>query len=133
MEQERQFKINNFDLVRLFAATQVIGEHYNDHISKAGNKTLIELMFSFTGLTIFFMISGYLVSTSYQSSKTISNYIINRAFRIYPGLWLCIGLTILIFSLTGANFFNKEALVWVPSQLAGFIYTPHFLDSYGFG
>src|SRR5476651_2876105 len=106
MEQERQFRINNFDLVRLFAATQVIGEHYNDHISKAGNKTLIELLFFFPGLTIFFMISGYLVSTSYQSSKTISNYVTNRVFRIYPGLWACIGITIIVFSLTGASFLN---------------------------
>src|SRR5476651_508039 len=106
MEQERQFRINNFDLVRLFAATQVIGEHYNDHISKAGNKTLIELMFFFPGLTIFFMISGYLVSTSYQSNRKISNYIANRLFRIYPGLWGCIIMTVIVMSLTGASFLN---------------------------
>ncbi len=82
---------------------------------------------------MFFMMSGYFVSTSLQSSKTIKNYILNRVFRIYPGLFVLIIITIIAFSLTGANFLHPEVIVWIPTQVVGFIYTPHFLDSYGFG
>jgi len=133
MELQKDFKINNFDLLRLLAATEVICGHYYDHISHAGNHRLIDIMFSFPGVTIFFVISGYLISASFERNSQFSNYIRNRILRIYPGLWGVIFVTVIAISLTGISFINKQAMAWLPAQLAGIIYTPGFLNNYGFG
>ena len=133
MEKQKQFRINNFDLLRLLAATQVIADHYHDHIDATGNKLLTDIMFSFPGVPIFFVISGYLISASFERNSQFSNYIRNRVLRLYPGLWGVVFVTIIAISLTGVSFLNKQALAWLPAQLAGIIYTPGFLNNYGFG
>jgi peptidoglycan/LPS O-acetylase OafA/YrhL len=133
MEKQKEFRVNNFDLLRLLAATQVICDHYHDHIDATGNALLIDAMFSFPGVAIFFVISGYLISASFERNSQFSNYIRNRILRIYPGLWGVIFISIIAISLTGISFFNTQALAWLPAQLAGVIYTPGFLNNYGFG
>ncbi|WPU95678.1 acyltransferase [Mucilaginibacter sabulilitoris] len=133
MQDTRKFKVNNFDLLRLLAATQVIVDHYFQHsdlsISGLGHK----ILYLFPGVPVFFVISGYLISASYERNASFRGYLYNRALRIFPGLWACIFITILVISLTGVSFFNKNAIFWFPSQLAGMIYTPGFLSNYGFG
>ncbi|MBK0380212.1 acyltransferase family protein [Mucilaginibacter segetis] len=133
MEEQKEFRINNFDLLRLLAATQVIFDHYFQHLNIPIGHLWLKIMYLFPGVPIFFVISGYLISASFERNNSLRNYFRNRALRIYPGLWGCIIITLIIFSLTGVNFFNRETIAWLPSQLIGGIYTPNFLDSYGFG
>ena len=131
--KEAEFKVNNFDLLRLFAATQVIIDHYYQHLNIPISGLPVKLLNLFPGVPVFFIISGYLISASYERNNNLKDYFRNRALRIFPGLWCCIILTVIIFSFTGVNFFNKETIAWLPTQFAGFIYTPHFLSHYGFG
>jgi peptidoglycan/LPS O-acetylase OafA/YrhL len=133
MKKNIEFKINNFDLLRLFAATEVIVDHYIQHLNKQITPCGLKLLDLFPGVPIFFIISGYLISASYERNNNLKNYFRNRALRIFPGLWVCIIITVIVITLTGVSFLNKEALAWFPSQLIGVIYTPHFLANYGFG
>jgi peptidoglycan/LPS O-acetylase OafA/YrhL len=127
------FKVNNFDLLRLLAATEVVCDHYFEHFHHLTNPLALKLLYLFPGVPVFFIISGYLVSASYERNRDLWVYFKNRALRIFPGLWACILVTIVVFSITGINFFNKQTLTWVPSQLMGIIYTPGFLSHYGIG
>lgn len=131
--QAREFKINNFDLLRLLAATEVIFDHYYQHLNIPISHTATKILYLFPGVPVFFVISGYLISASYERNSNLKNYIRNRALRIYPGLWACIILTLIVFTITGVNFINKQTLAWLPAQLLGFIYTPNFLANYGYG
>jgi peptidoglycan/LPS O-acetylase OafA/YrhL len=133
MQDTRNFKVNNFDLLRLFAATQVIIDHYFQHLNLPISALGVKILYLFPGVPVFFVISGYLISASYERNASFRNYLYNRALRIFPGLWACIFLTVLAISLSGVSFFNRSSLFWVPSQLAGIIYTPNFLSNYGFG
>lgn len=133
MTTPREFKINNFDLLRLLAAIEVIFDHYYQHLKLPLSHTALKIIYLFPGVPIFFIISGYLISASYERNNSLKNYARNRALRIFPGLWSCILITVVIFTITGVNFFNKEAFAWLPSQLVGLIYTPHFLANYGYG
>ena len=133
MKGVKEFKINNFDLLRLFAATEVIIDHYFQHLKLPISKSSLEILYLFPGVPMFFIISGYLISASYERNNNLGIYLKNRALRIYPGLWGIILVTIIIFSITGINFFNTQVLMWLPCQLAGLIYTPGFLANYGFG
>lgn len=127
------FRVNNFDLVRIFAAAQVMVLHSYSHLD-VPIPAWLAVFENFPGVPMFFVISGYLISASYERSTDLKGYATNRALRIYPGLWACILLTVVTASLFGGiSFFHPQALVWFVTQLVGLIYTPEFLRSYGFG
>ena len=133
MEQQREFKVNNFDLLRLLAATQVIVDHYFQHLKLPISRLGLDVLYLFPGVPVFFVISGYLISASYERNNSLKTYARNRALRIYPGLWGCIIVTIIAISITGFSFLNRQTIAWLPAQLVGLIYTPGFLKDYGFG
>jgi len=130
---QKQFNVNNFDLLRLIAATQVIIDHYFQHLNIPIGNLGLQFLYLLPGVSVFFIISGYLISASYERNNNLRIYLKNRLFRILPGLWGCIIISIIVISLTGVSFFNKQVLTWLPTQLFGIIYTPGFLNNYGFG
>ncbi len=133
MEKNVEFKINNFDLLRLIAATQVILDHSIHHLNIPISTLGTNILYLFPGVKVFFVISGYLISASYERNNNLKDYFRNRALRIYPGLWACVIVSIIVISITGVSFLNRETLAWLPAQFVGIIYTPHFLENYGFG
>jgi peptidoglycan/LPS O-acetylase OafA/YrhL len=132
-DNQNEFKVNNFDLLRLIAATQVIADHYFQHLNIPISKASQNILYLFPGVPMFFVISGYLISASLERNSNLLIYFKNRALRIFPGLWGVILVTIIVFSFTGVSFFSRQVITWLPAQLAGLIYTPAFLANYGFG
>jgi peptidoglycan/LPS O-acetylase OafA/YrhL len=126
-------KFNNFDLLRILAASQVLVCHSVLHLHLAAPPWLMQLINAFPGVPIFFVISGFLISLSYERSSSLKSYCRNRVLRIYPGLWCCILSTIAVAALCGYSFASGQAALWAGSQLAGAIYTPEFLKSFGVG
>jgi peptidoglycan/LPS O-acetylase OafA/YrhL len=133
MTAVKDFKINNFDLLRLLAAIQVVFDHYFQHLNVPLTREQQAWLYLLPGVPVFFMISGYLISASYERNNSLTIYLKNRMLRIFPGLWACIIVTVFVFMLTGANFFSRQTLFWLPAQMVGIIYTPSFLTDYGFG
>lgn len=127
------FRINNFDLLRIFAATQVLLLHSYLYLNIDKPKWLnfLEL---FPGVPMFFIMSGYLISASLERNPKLSIYFKNRALRIYPGLCFCIILSVITISLVGnINFFSIKSLIWFLCQCLGLIYSPSFIAGYGIG
>ncbi len=124
---------NNFDLIRLIAATQVVIIHAFEHLKL--NAAAIEWLQLFPGVPIFFVISGFLVSASYEKSKNLFSYTRNRVLRIYPGLWACFLLSIIsveIFYRQGIPW--RDSFAWIFSQISiAQFYNPDFLRGYGVG
>ena len=97
-------KKNNFDFIRLVASVAVIFYHAFP-LTNSGDDPLTELSnyhFSLGGLavTTFFVISGFLITRSFERSKTIKDYFAARALRIYPALFVVIVLSALILGPT---------------------------------
>jgi peptidoglycan/LPS O-acetylase OafA/YrhL len=126
------FRVNNFDLLRILAATQVLVIHSMARlgIPVPGGLKWLEW---FPGVPIFFVISGYLVSASFERQENILRYLKNRFLRIYPGLWACIGLTVVVTTALGYRRTHLMDFAWLPAQLLGIIYTPQFLKHFGAG
>ncbi|MBD1393320.1 acyltransferase family protein [Mucilaginibacter glaciei] len=133
MELTKDFKVNNFDLLRFLAATQVIFDHYYQHLNIPLSQFGLDVLYLFPGVPVFFVISGFLISASYERNNSIKTYIKNRLLRIYPALWACIIISIIVITITGVSFIYWETLLWLPVQFVGLIYTPQFLKGYGFG
>ncbi|HKX09670.1 MAG TPA: acyltransferase [Stellaceae bacterium] len=87
---------NNFDTLRLLAATAVIFSHAfllatgrqdgEPLMVLTGGQTILGVV----GVFVFFVISGYLVTQSWESAPSLSRFAVKRALRIYPGLAACI-------------------------------------------
>ena len=88
---ECEFRKNNFNCIEFIAALMVIASHAYALTGRAdwlAHQT--KGLFNFGGLavSIFFIISGYLVSASYERSGSFLKYCVNRVVRIWPGMIL---------------------------------------------
>ena len=129
---------NNFDLIRLFAAMEVVFGHATSNLQI--KSPFLELMNSylsaFPGVPIFFMISGFLITASYERNANIKQYMKNRIIRIYPALWVAFIASIVIISSLGYLHFNNinDFLVWSFCQVTFLqFYNPSFLRGFGVG
>jgi peptidoglycan/LPS O-acetylase OafA/YrhL len=99
---------NNFNLLRLLAAAQVVYMHGIDHLKLPFSWSSWYLLIQFPGVACFFIISGFLVTQSFMGS-TLPSFALKRALRIYPGLFVNITiLEVLVFiggGLTIASWF----------------------------
>jgi peptidoglycan/LPS O-acetylase OafA/YrhL len=127
-----EFKVNNFDLLRILAATQVVLVHTVAHLGLAPPPGW-SLVNAFPGVPIFFAISGFLISASFERTPSLAGYARNRILRIYPALWCVVLLTVAVAALFGFDFPGVRALAWLAAQLVGLVFTPSFLAGFGFG
>lgn len=130
---------NNFDLIRLVAAMQVLILHYINLFGYDGGKgseIVTRIICNFPGVNVFFIISGYLI---FQSLDRNSPYVFakKRFKRIYPALIVCFLFTIvLLISVNSLNFeelFSFDFIKWVLAQLTIFqFYNPDIIRDFGF-
>lgn len=132
MDKRDSFHLNNFDLLRLLAAMQVVVFHTSTRFDLSLGP-FEQLVNAFPGVPIFFVISGFLISASFERSKSLYRYGKNRALRIFPALWACIWLTAAVAIGLGFDLLNLKGLVWLLAQMFGLIYTPGVLAEFGFG
>lgn len=128
---------NNFDIIRLLAAVQVAISHGAAHLN-VKLPAIFEVIGFFPGVPVFFTVSGFLIGNSYYRNQNLKRYSINRALRIFPGLWTCfIFTTILLLSfgiLKLESFANIEFWKWFFAQITIFqFYTPDILRGWGTG
>jgi len=130
---QKDFRVNNFDLIRIITATLVLINHSLTHL-ELHTPAAYTVIQQFPRVPMFFVMSGYLLSASFERNGDLKNYFTNRLLRIYPGLWACLILTVILFAtIGGVNFFNGEAIPWFITQMIGVIWTPSFLDNFGYG
>lgn len=130
---KNDFQANNFDLIRIVTAFLVLINHSLVHL-QLYTPTWYTVIQQFHRVPMFFVMSGFLLSASFERNSQLKPYFRNRLMRIYPGLWACLIITIIAFTvLCGVNFKNTQTLPWILAQMAGVIYTPAFLTDFGYG
>ena len=88
---------NNFDVLRFLAATLVVISHSFPLTGHA--KDPLEMMtgsqanLGKVGLAVFFIMSGFLVTKSFQERRTAGAYLSARCLRIFPALFVVVLLT----------------------------------------
>ncbi|SFC98384.1 Peptidoglycan/LPS O-acetylase OafA/YrhL, contains acyltransferase and SGNH-hydrolase domains [Flexibacter flexilis DSM 6793] len=111
---------NNFDILRFFAASFVIITHWSVLIGKPESDTLSELSngaisFSGIGIKSFFIISGYLITKSLESSSSYLDYFVKRFLRIIPALAAASLFCILVgyfFASVPASVYFSNVNTW---------------------
>ena len=142
-----KFKIseNNFDLIRLFAATEVAVLHIFSYLSPQIyshptplQDAVIRLLEMFPGVPTFFFISGFLISRSYERVGSLREYARNRSLRIFPALYVCVAVNLLMVWATGylaANGvgFGQVLLLYIAKTTFFQFYNPDFMRHFGDG
>ena len=126
---------NNFILIRLFSALQVCFVHTIWHLKL--DIPITQLQY-FPGVLIFFTTSGFLVFQSISRNPNLKVYFRNRILRIYPALWCCLLLTLILLVsfeiITVRNIFSGNMIKWIIAQMTFFqFWTPPMLRNWGAG
>lgn len=115
-----QGRDNNCNLIRFLAATAVIFFHCYALTDRWTDEPLWrlapELNFGSLGVKAFFVISGFLVTKSWQERGRIAPFAAARALRIYPALVCATAVTIALAAWSSAR------------PLAAFLADPQTLD-----
>ncbi len=88
---------NNLNLVRMSAALLVVFTHAfgaTGHDASEPLKALFGISFGTWAVNVFFAISGFLICKSWDRQPSIKRFVVARALRIYPALWVCIALCV---------------------------------------
>jgi len=120
------WRVNNFDLLRLLAALQVAVVHSIGILKPTGHfaRLLGAGLDRFPGVPIFFVISGVLISKSYERSDSLRDYLRNRCLRIFPGLWVCLVVSVAVILALGVGSLGRitapDWLLWWAGQMSIF-------------
>jgi peptidoglycan/LPS O-acetylase OafA/YrhL len=118
------WRVNNFDLLRLLAALQVAVVHSIGNLRPTGYFAglLAACLDRFPGVPIFFVISGVLISKSYEHSDSLRDYLRNRCLRIFPGLWVCLVVSVAVILALGVGSLGRitapDWLLWWTAQMS---------------
>ncbi len=107
---------NNFDAIRLLAASAVIYGHAHPLTATPDPVFFGNTVQSFA-VKIFFIVSGFLVARSWINDPHPLRYLSKRALRIFPGLILLLSVTVFLLgpamtSLGIAQYF-REPGTWI--------------------
>lgn len=99
---------NNFNLIRLLAALGVIFTH---SVAVLGLPPDREVFFGRLGFSlgdmavdVFFVTSGFLVTSSLVNRQSLVAFLWARALRIYPALWVMLALTVFLLAPAVTNW-----------------------------
>ena len=135
---------NNFDLIRLLAAAQVVVAHGIGHtelvkqLSPLG-KQLFDALMLLPGVPVFFVISGFLITQSFERNPSdLKGYFWRRGLRIFPALWVCLVVTLIAlgaFGFLGRDFvLTKHFAAWLAGQVSFLqFYNPEHFRDFGIG
>ena len=134
---------NNFDALRLVAALSVIFSHsYLIAEGTGANEPLNRLtgnqcMLGLTGVFVFFAISGYLVTQSFEQTQGPLRYLIKRCLRIFPAYIAVLVLTAFVLGpivtdLPVREYLNRPEPYWYVLDNAVFSLRLHELPGVWF-
>ncbi len=122
--------------MRLYAAIQVLFVHGQAHLGWPLPSWMGVFQF-LPGVPIFFSISGFLIGLSWlRLSHNWKLYAWNRAFRIFPALWFCLLVSIILLWIGGKKGFllSSQGVLWIMAQSTVVqFFNPEALRDFGVG
>ncbi|MCA9015780.1 MAG: acyltransferase [Planctomycetaceae bacterium] len=109
-----RLKENNFDLLRLLLAMTVCLVHAAELSGFAALQSLSGVLSAKVAVQAFFVVSGFLIVTSYERSSSLSSYAGKRLRRIYPAYFTVVMLCALGLVLVSQQPLQKYfSLTWL--------------------
>lgn len=120
--RQKPVRYYEIDLLRFLAALAVVLYHFTYRGFHAGHLSPVEyprlgafFKYGYLGVELFFIISGYVVLLSAQG-KTVGQFFVSRAMRLYPAYWVACTLAFLVVRLLGPAVAGGSPLFDVPAR-----------------
>ncbi|MEO7374069.1 MAG: acyltransferase [Terrimesophilobacter sp.] len=120
---------NNFDALRIVAAAAVILGHASELRGHAEEMPVVfGIPLTQLAVGVFFVISGYLISGSWERRPHLPRYLTNRVLRIIPGLLLVVVVSAfvlgpLVSALAAGDYFADSGTY---SYLSNAVLVPNY-------
>jgi peptidoglycan/LPS O-acetylase OafA/YrhL len=72
--------------------------------------------FGWVGVEIFFVISGFVIANS-ASESSPTEFLLGRALRLYPAVWVCATATLIVLLLFGSGSASEFILPYIHAML----------------
>ncbi len=120
------------DAIRGIAATVVIVQHSLELVWPAFERfsgTVFSL--GIFGVTVFLIVSGYVIPASLERHHSLRDFWIARFFRLYPMYWVSLAAAVFlsVAGVSGVHYSSKQILLNV-TMLQDFLRTPDVLGIY---
>lgn len=74
------------------------------------------VQYGYLGVEFFFIISGFVIALTLNSTRTISDFAVKRFARLFPAMLICAGFTFAVVKLLAVEPFSEVGLVdFLPS------------------
>ncbi|HTX95867.1 MAG TPA: acyltransferase [Mycobacterium sp.] len=100
---------NALNAFRLALATSVILWHSFEVTGRTVSPVAVRQLLSEVGVDGFFAISGFLITASWLSHPRVRDYLVARAVRILPGLYVCLVVTAFVIAPIGVGIQGGSA------------------------
>ena len=122
-------------MIRLLAAIEVMYGHTLNHLSLDKVHIFGDFIGFFSGVPIFFTMSGFLIWWSIGRSNSFGGYLKKRFWRIFPELWVAVAVELIVLLCIYHQSINWSQLgVFAIAQSTVFqFWTPDCLRGYGCG
>lgn len=132
-------RLSALDGLRGVAILLVMGFHYFYHLESFYYKStlypygetfsnVVIFKYGYMGVELFFIISGFVIALTLESSKSLSDFAIRRFVRIWPALIVSATLTFCLLNWSDAPFALTRRQFW-PNFLPSLTLTPTSLWS----
>ncbi|GAB3693371.1 acyltransferase [Spirosoma flavus] len=108
LNESSSIRDNNFNLLRFIAACAVLFCHAQPVIGET--ITPIHYFSGFVAVDVFFIASGFLVTGSLLNRNDLKFFIVSRFLRIFPGLMVCLLVSVFIIGLQFTTLSSKDYL-----------------------
>lgn len=115
----------NLDLLRVLAAIYVLLYHFTHRYNEIFTGVISEdniFSHGYLGVPAFFILSGYLVTKSYNKNRLLTRFYKSRLLRIYPTYIFSMSLTFLISSLL---IFNERSISLIDYFINLFVFADY--------
>lgn len=109
--------------------------HTVEHLHLNGIPIFGDFLNFFDGVPIFFTMSGFLIWSSVGRSRSFSEYLKKRFWRIYPELWVAVAVELVVLlALYDGQIVGPQFCLFAVGQGSFFqFWTPDCLRGYGCG
>lgn len=107
----REDRVTSLDGLRGLAALAVVGYHYTtDFVEDYAPSGWVEvdLAYGRFGVTLFFIISGFVITMTLERSRSAGDYLVSRFARLYPAYWLAVLVTFAVVSVLGLPDWHRS-------------------------